>query len=93
MGNTEIRYKTPSLFKDRRNGQSPRVYLIGKRDHEPNPEMLLTVSELAEKTGYTKGHLRGLLRAGKLPGDKTLNTWLTTHTALRDYKRNLNSNQ
>lgn len=82
-----------AVLNERRDGLSPRIHLIGDRQATPSTEKFLTVNELAKETGYSKSHLRNLLRVGKLRGQKTIDTWLTTHTALNNYKHALNSNQ
>jgi hypothetical protein len=46
----------------------------------------ITLIEATEITGYNTGHLRQLLRMGKLEGRKFGRDWFTTIEALEKYK-------
>ena len=45
----------------------------------------ISVKEAADYTGYTEGHIRYLLREGKLEGRRFGRDWFTTAQALREY--------
>jgi len=47
------------------------------------------VSELAQKTGYSKERLRKLLRDGKIGGAKLGTIWLATLSAVKKYKNDI----
>ena len=46
----------------------------------------ITLVQAAEISGYSTGHLRYLLRTGKLAGAKFGRDWLTTVEAIEQYK-------
>lgn len=48
---------------------------------------LITVSEVAARTGYTVQHVARLLRQGKIAGKKFGPVWLTTIEAVEVYRR------
>jgi len=45
----------------------------------------MSVQAAAEYTGYSEGHIRYLLREGKVEGRKLGRDWFTTEEALREY--------
>jgi excisionase family DNA binding protein len=45
----------------------------------------ITLAQAAEISGFSRGHLRLLLRQGKLKGTKLGRDWLTTKAAIREY--------
>ena len=46
----------------------------------------LSLAEAAEITGYSSGHLRYLVRTGRLEGVKLGRNWFTTTEAMERYK-------
>jgi len=46
----------------------------------------ITLVQASEISGYSAGHLRYLLRAGRLAGVKFGRDWLTTAEAIEKYK-------
>ena len=46
----------------------------------------ITLPQAAEISGYTTGHLRYLLRNGRLEGEKLGRDWFTTVEAVERYK-------
>mgnify|MGYP000948662846 CR=1 FL=1 len=48
---------------------------------------LITVAEVAARTGYTTRHITRLIRAGKVAGKRIGPIWLTTIEAVEAYRR------
>ena len=53
----------------------------------PDEADLITVSEVAARTGYTVHHIARLLPQGKIAGRKFGPVWLTTVEAVEVYRR------
>ena len=58
------------------------------RPASPKGGVYRTVSSLSNRSGYSTGHIRKLLRSGKVSGVKVGNTWLAT---VRTVKRHATS--
>ena len=53
----------------------------------PEDDGLITVTEVAARTGYTTRHITRLIRAGKITGKKIGPIWLTSVQAVEAYRR------
>ena len=56
-----------------------------------DPNQWLTTSEAAELTGYTRAHIRLLLRREQIEGVKRGRDWLVSRESLLDHKRRMDA--
>ena len=57
----------------------------GKAGYHPSLDDLISLSEAAEMSGLSAGHLNLLVRRGHLWGRKLGRNWFTTNAALSEY--------